>query len=451
MSAEPQSAEQTVVESLASYSPEAMRAAIEAARDPEVAAALSRGLEELIENDPFEDFSAIGLCVVLGEARAEAAIPVLLNAVTRDDRDLETLAEAPKYALRRMGLVAFENVMRFIASEPAHWPKVAAYDILCAAATCDEEVRRRIGDFCVARAPLEMNRQWEEGEWHPGHSVCEVLLWLRDPRLEPLLKETLGRTQDPQYAAMLEEFEQVDEPDVAHADWCIDWPDQCRDWAESAGAQPFDEDSSADLVDAYHDLLEEFANSQFARALSCEPGDAAGRMRTFVDLATTHIDEDFSFNNLLDVREALFELLPRKVSAGAEYFEEFPEVFEAFTRFMQASGRLNDLQPLLNLAEEARTELPRLAADPRNWGIAKRLLMHGGLSDLPTLPAKCDLDSIVRKMAKTMDVDLDAELREQAPVGVEPTMPIRRETPKVGRNDPCPCGSGKKLKKCCGR
>jgi uncharacterized protein len=29
-----------------------------------------------------------------------------------------------------------------------------------------------------------------------------------------------------------------------------------------------------------------------------------------------------------------------------------------------------------------------------------------------------------------------------------PTPP--RSTPKVGRNDPCPCGSGKKYKKCCG-
>ena len=26
---------------------------------------------------------------------------------------------------------------------------------------------------------------------------------------------------------------------------------------------------------------------------------------------------------------------------------------------------------------------------------------------------------------------------------------VRRETPKTGRNDPCPCGSGKKFKKCC--
>jgi hypothetical protein len=27
---------------------------------------------------------------------------------------------------------------------------------------------------------------------------------------------------------------------------------------------------------------------------------------------------------------------------------------------------------------------------------------------------------------------------------------IHREGPKVGRNDPCPCGSGKKYKKCHG-
>lgn len=29
--------------------------------------------------------------------------------------------------------------------------------------------------------------------------------------------------------------------------------------------------------------------------------------------------------------------------------------------------------------------------------------------------------------------------------------PYRREDPKIGRNDPCYCGSGKKFKKCCGK
>ena len=31
-----------------------------------------------------------------------------------------------------------------------------------------------------------------------------------------------------------------------------------------------------------------------------------------------------------------------------------------------------------------------------------------------------------------------------------PNRTVVRTAPKVGRNDPCPCGSGKKYKKCCG-
>jgi uncharacterized protein YecA (UPF0149 family) len=30
-------------------------------------------------------------------------------------------------------------------------------------------------------------------------------------------------------------------------------------------------------------------------------------------------------------------------------------------------------------------------------------------------------------------------------------MPVVRLQPKVGRNDPCPCGSKQKFKKCCGK
>ena len=36
-------------------------------------------------------------------------------------------------------------------------------------------------------------------------------------------------------------------------------------------------------------------------------------------------------------------------------------------------------------------------------------------------------------------------------VGNVKPMTVVREGAKVGRNDPCPCGSGKKYKKCCGR
>ncbi len=39
----------------------------------------------------------------------------------------------------------------------------------------------------------------------------------------------------------------------------------------------------------------------------------------------------------------------------------------------------------------------------------------------------------------------------QAPQGQPKVKQIKLEHPKVGRNDPCPCGSGKKYKKCCGK
>jgi preprotein translocase subunit SecA len=35
--------------------------------------------------------------------------------------------------------------------------------------------------------------------------------------------------------------------------------------------------------------------------------------------------------------------------------------------------------------------------------------------------------------------------------GEEAKQPVRRASQKVGRNKPCPCGSGKKYKKCCGK
>ena len=38
-----------------------------------------------------------------------------------------------------------------------------------------------------------------------------------------------------------------------------------------------------------------------------------------------------------------------------------------------------------------------------------------------------------------------------AKIGTDVDKTVRNEGPKVGRNDPCPCGSGKKYKNCCGR
>jgi len=43
-----------------------------------------------------------------------------------------------------------------------------------------------------------------------------------------------------------------------------------------------------------------------------------------------------------------------------------------------------------------------------------------------------------------------SDIVSEAAAAVEKARPVR-SGPKVGRNDPCPCGSGKKYKHCCGK
>jgi preprotein translocase subunit SecA len=53
-----------------------------------------------------------------------------------------------------------------------------------------------------------------------------------------------------------------------------------------------------------------------------------------------------------------------------------------------------------------------------------------------------------RKQAEEQERLLNRHLAEGDPAGHQP---VRREGDKIGRNADCPCGSGKKYKKCCGR
>ena len=53
------------------------------------------------------------------------------------------------------------------------------------------------------------------------------------------------------------------------------------------------------------------------------------------------------------------------------------------------------------------------------------------------------------KLPRGMGAPSPFSPRSEAPDNQAPT-PIKRVAEKVGRNDPCPCGSGKKYKKCCG-
>lgn len=63
---------------------------------------------------------------------------------------------------------------------------------------------------------------------------------------------------------------------------------------------------------------------------------------------------------------------------------------------------------------------------------------------------KKELNNVVDKMIENEDAynNLHTKLEQ---VNMMIPKPYKRKGPKIGRNDLCPCGSGKKYKQCCGK
>lgn len=75
------------------------------------------------------------------------------------------------------------------------------------------------------------------------------------------------------------------------------------------------------------------------------------------------------------------------------------------------------------------------------------------LEDYPKLLKLCGVEMTERLNAESeriVQYMLEDQLNELE-AEEKAAEPVRREQPKVGRNDPCTCGSGKKFKKCCGQ
>jgi len=97
---------------------------------------------------------------------------------------------------------------------------------------------------------------------------------------------------------------------------------------------------------------------------------------------------------------------------------------------------------------------------PAAWAPLLKSQKDGALM-LPILALCCDEDGEpLLDLPQDVEDRLFAEAGDLIPVCVldiadywraARTAPMRQSSgPKTGRNDPCPCGSGKKFKKCCG-
>ena len=145
---------------------------------------------------------------------------------------------------------------------------------------------------------------------------------------------------------------------------------------------------------------------------------------------------------------------------------------------------LFDLTRLGSLAglDESRRRIADFPEDPEVLGVCEGLVATAVMTGA-TLPEEAEWRALIKRRnerieARTRNIDaMFARMRDDwrktgmsFPPSKEKTdelewrsrmalqsnygerqQPIRNTAPKVGRNDPCPCGSGKKYKKCCGK
>jgi len=120
--------------------------------------------------------------------------------------------------------------------------------------------------------------------------------------------------------------------------------------------------------------------------------------------------------------------------------------------------------PLIEYKTEAYDMFVELMANIKNEVLHNLFRSTSNLQAfenfLATLP-----QFLLREHAPTSPSTAASRARQPQPVGavaagrdngdgageVMLDLPVRRSLPKVGRNEPCPCGSGKKYKNCCGR
>jgi len=196
-----------------------------------------------------------------------------------------------------------------------------------------------------------------------------------------------------------------------------------------------------------------FINSpQYECLTATQKNKASGIVRCFAEYSFRHIGMVPEKWDCGGLAECCVEVLPRKMSAELTFFQAVAPVLSAFFIFLAEKGVLKNARALAKTVVELDEEIVAASQDEHHWGPAKAFAMAAQKAGVDL----GDRQATDQFMA-LYNLQLLARQRPAPQVPFLPTtslpapaMPVRRSEPKVGRNDPCPCGSGKKFKKCCG-
>ena len=210
-------------------------------------------------------------------------------------------------------------------------------------------------------------------------------------------------------------------------DW--DWKGIREAFVEHFGIKPKDHEGLQDLSDMAHVLYKQALESIEAREK--EMGTEL-LLRVFRHFYLEEIDKQWveHLTNMEHLRDGIGLRGYGQRDPKQEYKKEGYEIFVT----MMASTSSSVMNKLIKVRLQKESEIERLEREDaeRHRRAAQSLqLRHGGE------PAEGEQP--------------EQGASQPPPARARPSVqPVKREAPKVGRNDLCPCGSGEKFKKCHG-
>lgn len=137
------------------------------------------------------------------------------------------------------------------------------------------------------------------------------------------------------------------------------------------------------------------------------------------------------------------DVMPRKVMADEDFFGAVSPVLTAFFEFLDSKSYQKNAARLANRARSIGNAIVEASQDSSNWGMGKSFLSMARRSGVDLTD-----QSQMQQFSTAYNESL-ASVRLPSIEASRPSIEPYRNPGKVGRNNPCPCGSGKKFKKCC--
>lgn len=169
------------------------------------------------------------------------------------------------------------------------------------------------------------------------------------------------------------------------------------------------------LVHLTNGLARDYLNSGSVKNRSkADKATAEYVVKSLLDYLFFEDKKELRELNGTHIKQFMLVHATRRLQIAQEKAGEIPNIMNDFLRFLDATGYIKNGELLRSSVKENERAFLKLMPPPKKS----------------------------QKSRKT------APLKE--PAGTKAT-PAPKEDVRVGRNDPCPCGSGKKFKKCCGQ